>query len=164
MSDEPTHSSSYTDNEGSKVPDIISSNGDEPLDELRRILLGDSSQQDEAIYEKIDQVAHLQADGQLEEISKALPEAIIWHKTNKSNRLNNALSPTIEETLTLSVAAQSTTDRRCYFPCYWSSNSKKHSRSAEVYDGLSEQRTGAQSLPSQFEMANGGTYIRQEVF
>ena len=103
MSDEPTHSSSYTENEGSKVPDIISSNGDEPLDELRRILLGDNSQQDAAIYEKIDQVAHLQAEGQLEEISKALPEAIIWHKTNKSNRLNNALSPTIEETLTLSV-------------------------------------------------------------
>lgn len=135
MPDEPTHSSSYTeqndseisgDGSSSPVADMSGSDqtdtpppasntvpipvdpeeappSNEDLDELRRILLGDTSNQDEAIYQRIDQVAHLQAEGQLEEISKALPEAIIWHKTNKSARLNNALSPTIEETLTLSV-------------------------------------------------------------
>ena len=135
MSDEPTHTSSYTEQNDSNVsgdgandpvagmasadgneasPPISSTlpiaqdqgnelESNEELEELRRILLGDSSQQDAAIFDKIDQVAHLQVEGQLEEISKALPEAIIWHKTNKSARLNNALSPTIEETLTLSV-------------------------------------------------------------
>ena len=125
MSDEPTHPSSYTENEDSEVSgdgatgpladmpvngnsqlskaDDGTLDTNEPLDELRRILLGDTTQQDAAILDKIDQVANLQVEGQLEEISKALPEAIIWHKTNKSSRLNNALSPTIEETLTLSV-------------------------------------------------------------
>ena len=76
---------------------------DEDMEELRRILFGDSINLEDDIQQRIDRVAHLKEDGQIEEISNALPDAFMLHNKESSTRLANALTPTVEKTLTLSV-------------------------------------------------------------
>ena len=90
--------------EGIPEPDPPShAEHEEGMEELRRLLIGDKLKNETELQERIDQVAHLKEEGQLEEISKALPEAIMLHNGTENTRLANALSPTIEKTLNLSV-------------------------------------------------------------
>ncbi len=75
----------------------------EEMEELRRILLGGELDKESQLKKRIDQVARFGEAGQIETMSKALPEAIRLHNETDSTSLANALMPTVEKTLGTSV-------------------------------------------------------------
>ena len=81
----------------SDMPDGLSGQ-DTDLEELRRIILG---QEHDALSEKLDKISALQEDGQLEALSKLLPDAIALSGDDK--RLIHSLTLPVERTMLSSI-------------------------------------------------------------
>jgi OOP family OmpA-OmpF porin len=74
----------------------------EELLELRRILVGEEAAQVQRLEHRVDRVVAMEEEGQVDAMSRTLPEAIARHGDD-ARALAQALSPTIEKTVHLSI-------------------------------------------------------------
>ena len=75
---------------------------DAEMEELRRLLMGTAEDEVADLQERLDHIAALKEKGQVEAMSKVLPRAISLHNP-ENTLLANALSPTIEKTINVSI-------------------------------------------------------------
>ncbi|MEZ4700680.1 MAG: hypothetical protein R2834_10155 [Rhodothermales bacterium] len=72
------------------------------MEELRRLLFGEEVEQVERLEQRVDRVAAMEEEGQVPALSRTLPDAIAMHGED-SRVLANALGPTIEKTIHISI-------------------------------------------------------------
>ncbi len=104
-SDLDTGKSSASDavhSKGSDGQNGLNTQVDRDMDELRRLLIGNEGKQIEGLQERLNAVSRFEEEGQVDAMGRELPQAIAYHNKDKS-QLANALGPTIEETISLSV-------------------------------------------------------------
>ncbi|MFK7849322.1 MAG: OmpA family protein [Rhodothermales bacterium] len=75
---------------------------DRDMDELRRLLIGNEGKQIEGLQARLNDVSRFKEEGQVDAMGRELPQAIAYHNKDNS-KLANALGPTIEETISLSI-------------------------------------------------------------
>ena len=75
---------------------------DRDMNELRRLLIGSEGKQIEGLQQRLSSVANFEEDGQVDAMGRVLPGAIAYHNRDNA-QLANALGPTIEETLRVSI-------------------------------------------------------------
>jgi len=89
-------------------PDVIEQDG---LNELRRLLVGPEQQEIEVLRERLDQQESLLP----EDISRVLPEAVTL-RTRRDKKVTEALLPTVEEAIDISVRKNPQTLIDALFP------------------------------------------------
>ncbi len=75
---------------------------DKDMEELRRLLLGAEGKHIHGLQERLELISRFEAEGQVDAMGRELPSAIAYHN-NDNTQLANALAPTIEKTLNLSI-------------------------------------------------------------
>ena len=77
-------------------------NGSVELSELRELLLEPERSQITDARERIEQIENRTVDITVDQVSQLLPDAVA-HRSKKDQRLANALAPTVEQTIQVSV-------------------------------------------------------------
>ncbi len=94
--------SEFSAGNGQNALDSARDSHDIKMDELRRLLVGSEGRQIEGLQERLTALSRLEEEGQVDALGKKLPDAIAYHNEDRS-KLINALSPALEETLSVSI-------------------------------------------------------------